>query len=187
MQRNLGEQPRILVLGVGNVLLSDEGTGVHLINKLQQEYGFSDNVTLLDGGTLGMRLLGPISQASCLIAVDVALRGKRPGSIVRLTLNDIRTGAGVKNSMHQVSFIETLLLAEMMELLPPIVIIAIEPQDMQTMGMSLTPALAGKMDELCARVLEEIVQAGGAFYEKTGVIESASLKTNLLDCNHPAV
>jgi hydrogenase maturation protease len=155
------ENRSILVLGVGNVLLSDEGTGVHLVNKLARDFTFSENVTLLDGGTLGTRLLGPISTSSFLIVADIAVHGSPPGTLYRLTMEDLRAGIEAKNSMHQVSFTETIALAEMMEILPPLVVIAIEPQDMHTMVPELTPAIAAKMGDMTALVLKEIERAGG--------------------------
>ena len=60
----------ILVLGVGNILLHDEGVGVHVLRNLEKNYSFSENVTLIDGGTLGMRLLDTMSQADVMIVVD---------------------------------------------------------------------------------------------------------------------
>jgi hydrogenase maturation protease len=157
------EHSHILVLGVGNILLCDEGAGVHLIKRLERTYRFSDNVRLLDGGTLGTRLLDPISQATRLIVADVALRGMAPGTITRLTMDDIPLGAGPKNSMHQVSFTETLALAGMLDMLPPTVIIAIEPQDMTTMSVEVTKVIADCMDAFCAAVLREIELAGGGY------------------------
>jgi hydrogenase maturation protease len=162
------DTPLILVLGVGNLLMSDEGAGVHLINMLERGFTFSANVRLLDGGTLGVRLLDPISQSSFLIVADVAVRGKPPGTVCRLTLDDVRSAVGIaaKNSMHQVSFTETLALAEMMEILPPTVIVAIEPQDIQTLRTELTPAVAEKMNDLAGQILKEIKAAGGSFRMK---------------------
>ena len=70
-------EKHILVLGVGNLLLGDEGAGVRVIEKLEDEYAFSNNVELYDGGTLGLRLLEPICQASIAIVVDSVLCGRR--------------------------------------------------------------------------------------------------------------
>jgi hydrogenase maturation protease len=158
----------ILVLGVGNLLMSDEGAGVHLINILERDFTFSENVCLFDGGTLGIRLLDPIDQSSFLIVADIALRGCPPGTIYRLTLDDVHAAIGIsaKNSMHQVSFTETIALAEMMEILPPTVIVAIEPQDMQTMRPELTTVVAEKMNDLAEHILKEIRAAGGSFRKK---------------------
>jgi hydrogenase maturation protease len=157
------ENSHILVLGVGNALMSDEGVGVQCIHQLEQSYSFSGNVQLLDGGTLGMRLLDSIRHASCLIVVDAALRGSIPGTITRLVLDDIKTENAPKHSMHSVSFSETLAIAASLDILPPTVIIGIEPLDITTMSVSLTSEIAKKLDALCLRVLDEIKIAGGSF------------------------
>jgi hydrogenase maturation protease len=157
------KSPKILVLGVGNALMSDEGVGVHCIDRLEAFYCFSENVRLFDGGTLGMRLLGPISEAAFLIVVDTALQGFEPGVISKLSVEDIRARSTEKHSMHELSFSETLFIAEAMGYLPPTTIIAIEPLDIVTFSAVLTPPLAEKLEDLCHRVLDEIKKAGGAF------------------------
>lgn len=153
----------ILVLGVGNILMSDEGAGVYAVRKLEQQYIFSENVTLLDGGTLGMRLLHPISCADFLIVADTAMRGLKPGAVSRLSVDDVSQGHMLKNSMHQLSFSETLAMAGMMNILPETVIIAIEPADITTMSIDCTPEIALGIDEMCTQLLSEIGSHGGTF------------------------
>jgi hydrogenase maturation protease len=83
--------PKILVLGVGNILFTDEGVGVRAVETLLRDYSFSDNVTLMDGGTLGTRLMDPIMQCQRLIVIDAVLGGDEPGSVYRLTGDDLRS------------------------------------------------------------------------------------------------
>jgi hydrogenase maturation protease len=156
----------ILVLGVGNILCSDEGAGVHCVHRLQERYSFPENVRLLDGGTLGMRLFAALQESSYCIAADVATCGFPPGHIMRLGIDDISRNCAPKNSMHQVDFSETLIIAESIGILPPTVIIAIEPHDMETLSLSLTPPVAEKIDEMCTRILDEITSAGGSYKPK---------------------
>ncbi|MGD9089902.1 MAG: hydrogenase maturation protease, partial [Desulfobacterales bacterium] len=108
-------QKQILVLGVGNILLKDDGIGVRIVEKLQQEYAFSPNVRLLDGGTLGLRLLEPITGADVLIVVDAIISGQPPGTIERLPLAVLRKRISIKNSLHQLDLLETLAHAEFLE------------------------------------------------------------------------
>jgi hydrogenase maturation protease len=156
----------ILVLGVGNILCSDEGAGVHCVHRLQERYSFSRNVRLLDGGTLGMRLLGALLESSYCIVADVALYGFPPGHLMRLGMDDISGSCAPKNSMHQLSFSETLVIAKSMDILPPMTIIAVEPGDIETPSLSLTPPVAGKIDEMCLLILDEIIAAGGSYAKK---------------------
>jgi hydrogenase maturation protease len=157
----------ILVLGVGNILMSDEGAGVYAIRRLQEMYTFSSNVFLLDGGTLGMKLLYSISNASSLIVADTAILGKTPGTISRLSINDIRMRTVLKNSMHQLSFSETLTMAEVMGILPLSTIITIEPVDISSLSVRLTDAIEQQMESFCSILLNEIKVTGGSFSLKS--------------------
>jgi hydrogenase maturation protease len=158
---------RILILGVGNVLMSDEGAGIYTIRKLEERYRFSDNVTLLDGGTLGMKLLHSISRADHLIVADTAIRGLTPGTVSRLTLNDIRLSASPKSSMHQLSFADVLALAEMMQILPETVIISIEPADIKSMNTICTTEVYAGINIMCSFILSEVTAAGGKYWRNT--------------------
>lgn len=160
------EKKRILVLGVGNILMSDEGAGVYTVRKLEEKYRFSDNVTLLDGGTLGMKLLHLISCADHLIVADTAIRGLTPGTVSRLSTNDIRLRTSSKNSMHQLSFSETLALAEMMQILPETVIISIEPADIKTVNTCCTAEVNAGINMMCSFILDEITAAGGSYWRR---------------------
>src|SRR5512143_3162034 len=92
---------RILVLGVGNILLKDEGVGVRVIEQLQAEYLFSPNVRLMDGGTLGIRLLDDITGADHLIVVDAVRNDQPPGTLYRLPAEELTRCVSFKNSLHQ--------------------------------------------------------------------------------------
>lgn len=165
---------RILVLGVGNVLLKDEGLGVHLVHRLQASYEFSDNVELLDGGTLGLRLLDPITQADHLIVVDAVQNGAKPGTIHKISAEALSTRVTFKNSIHQLDLVETLAYAEVLGRRPTCVILGIEPLDIAPWGTSLTPPVAAKVKTLESLVLEEIHQAGGSWRLKSDGAPEAS-------------
>ena len=75
---------RALVLGVGNILFSDEGIGVRTVERLQRYAALPDNVVLMDGGTLGIRLMDAIMDCDVLVVVDAVLGGGEPGTIYRL-------------------------------------------------------------------------------------------------------
>jgi hydrogenase maturation protease len=152
---------RILVLGVGNILLKDEGIGVRIVEKLQADYRCSQNVELLDGGTLGLSLLTPIASADYLIVVDAVQNGQPPGTIYRLSVDVLEKRISFKNSLHQLDLVETLAYAEMVGTRPEAVIIGIEPEDISPWGLELTSTIQTKFSELCARVVEEIQSAGG--------------------------
>jgi hydrogenase maturation protease len=151
----------ILVLGVGNILLKDEGVGVRLIEHLQAEYAFSPNVRLMDGGTLGIRLLDDITAADHLIVVDAVRNDQPPGTLYRLPAEELKRCVSFKNSLHQTGLLETLAYAEMLGQRPTTVVVGIEPADISPWGTELTPSIRKRLDDLAEKVLEEIQRAGG--------------------------
>lgn len=157
------EQKRILVLGVGNILFTDEGIGVRAVEALERLYEVSANVTLMDGGTLGTRLMDPILNCEMLIVIDAVLGDGPAGSIYRLTGDDLRKSLAFKDSMHQTDLVDTLIMCEIVGNRPEAVIIGMEPQDYHTMALELSPVSQERQEALMGFVLEEIVKAGGTY------------------------
>jgi hydrogenase maturation protease len=166
------QQKRILVLGVGNTLLKDEGIGVKVVEKLQSGYSFSSNVELMDGGTLGLRLLDPISNADYVIVVDAVQNAQPPGTLYRLPADDLAKRVTFKNSLHQLDLVETLAYAEILGNRPEAVIIGIEPADISPWGTELTEPIAALLPEMCSRVLKEIESAGGSYVPQSDCVET---------------
>lgn len=160
-------KPNITILGVGCLLLTDEGFGCHVIKKMHDEYRFSDNVSVLDGGVLGMNLLGLISEAEYLIVIDIIRNNKEPGTMYRIDDEDIPDRIRAKNSLHQVDFLETMTLCRHgLDKVPKAVIFGVEPEDMETYSVELTPTVQNRMDEIIEKVLEELVSLGGSYSKK---------------------
>ncbi len=157
------ERKRILVLGVGNILLKDEGVGVRVIEELQARCSFSPNVELMDGGTLGVRLLDPIAAADYVIVIDAVQNGGLPGTVYRLPADVLDARVSFKNSLHQLNLVETLAYAEMLGNRPDAVIIGIEPEDISPWGTEMTDTVRVRVPELIAGVLKEIEHAGGTY------------------------
>ncbi len=154
--------PKILILGVGNILYTDEGVGVRAVEHLQATYDFSDNVTLLDGGNLGMRLMQPIMESDYCIVLDAVLAGDAPGTVYRLTGNDLRKSLAFKDSMHQSDLVDTLIYCELLGKRPETVVIGMEPFDFQTMAVELSPTIAERLPAMIDIALQELHAAGGS-------------------------
>ncbi|MBF0413506.1 MAG: HyaD/HybD family hydrogenase maturation endopeptidase [Desulfamplus sp.] len=151
---------KIMVLGVGNILYSDDGFGIKVIQELEAKYSdlIPDNVTIVDGGVLGINLLGVISGADRLIVVDTILNHGKAGDIHRLEGDAIPNRILGKNSMHQVDLLEALSLCRLMGNVPKVVIIGVEPYDITTLNPELTPATARQVDRVVAMVIQEITK-----------------------------
>ncbi len=154
---------KILVLGVGNILYTDEGVGVRAVERLMQNYTFSDNVTLMDGGTLGSRLMDPLLNCTHVIVVDAVLGGDEPGSIYRLTGEDLRKSLAFKNSMHQTDLVDTLIMCDLVGNRPEAVVIGIEPEDYSTLCPDISSTTQACLDQAVEIVLNEIDALGGTF------------------------
>ncbi len=148
--------PKITILGVGNVLFCDEGVGVRVVEALMQQYSFPSHVTLVDGGVLGLNLLGVISEADHLIVVDAIRNGGSPGTLYRLTGEDIPKRIYAKNSLHQVDLLEALTLCQALDHVPETVILGVEPADIESLSIELSPVVKEKFNSLIDLVMKEL-------------------------------
>lgn len=155
----------VMIIGVGCILYSDEGFGVRVVQEIQKCYTFPENVSLVDGGVLGVNLLGVISQPDYLIVVDAIRNKGNPGDLYRLEGDAIPERIRAKNSLHQVDFLEALTLCQALDKVPETVIIGVEPADIDTLSIELTPATSDKIDPVIEMVLAELDRLG-VTYEK---------------------
>ncbi len=146
---------KILLLGVGNILLGDEGLGVHAVNRLRDQ-GLPENVEAIDGGTLGLELLYLLEDVSKMIVVDCLDAGAEPGEIFRFRPEDIRVKGKVELSFHDLGLMEVLTLAETMGKLPDTVIFGMQPQRIKEWSMELTPVVEEKLPRMMELVMQEI-------------------------------
>lgn len=151
---------RILVLGIGNILLSDEGVGVHAAAALQRRYRLPDCVEVVDGGTAGMELCGYIAGADCLIVIDAVRVGQPPASIVTLADDEVRAFFKTKLSPHQVGLSDLLATLKITGESPSrVVLVGVQPKSLD-MGMELTPEVAARMDRVLDAVVGELARHG---------------------------
>jgi len=157
-------RPRITVLGVGNILFGDEGFGVKVVERLSRRYTFSDRVRLVDGGVLGVGLMGVIAATDVLIVVDAVRNQKPPGTLCRLQDQDIPKRILDKTSLHQVDLPEVLALCAAIDQQPEtIVVVGVEPEDMTTLSLELTSTVNARVDDAMAMVLTELDRLGETY------------------------
>jgi hydrogenase maturation protease len=158
---NLPPEPRILVLGIGNILNTDEGVGVEAINRLRAVYGEEpDGFELLDGGTLGLNLLPLVDDASHLLVIDAVDAGAPPGTIVELENEAIPMFNGSKLSEHQLTFSEVLGLAMLRKTLPQdLVLLGVQPDDLK-LHIGLSAVVDAAMPQLLERVAARLERWG---------------------------
>ena len=151
---------RVVVLGIGNILLSDEGVGVRVIERLDQTYRLPPEVEIIDGGTCGMEMLEQLEDLDALIVVDCVRFGQPPATPVLLRDDDVPVFFKTKLSPHQVSLSDVLASLEFTNRAPKrTVIIGMQPASLE-LGMELTPAVAARVDELLAMTVAELRAIG---------------------------
>ncbi len=153
----------ILVLGIGNILLHDDGLGVRAVERLQATCALPESVQALDGGTLGLDLLPYLRGVSDLLLLDAVQAGREPGALVRLEGDAIPEALAVKMSMHQVGLQELLAASRFLGTLPPhIVLWGLQPASLEW-GEGLTPVVAAGLDGLVRAATEELRSWGTGF------------------------
>lgn len=109
----------VLILGIGNTLLSDEGVGVHVVQNMQSNYAEISSIEYLDGGTLSFTLAEPIARADGLIVVDAARMNTPPGTVNVFQDHELDTYlSGNRQSVHEVSLSDLLDIARLSENMP---------------------------------------------------------------------
>jgi hydrogenase maturation protease len=138
----------ILVLGLGNILLQDEGIGVRVVQQLQQDYLLPAQVEILDGGTAGMALYEHIIDRTHLIVIDAVNTGQPPGTLVTLEHAAIPAYFRTKVSPHQMALSDILAALQIGgQTLPEIILLGIVPVSLQT-GIGLSDSVGDKLGTL---------------------------------------
>ena len=148
-------RPSILILGVGNILLSDEGVGVRIVEAMEG-WELPDNVELFDGGTASVDLLDSLANRDKVIIIDAVKGGNEPGTLYRFTPNDVTIQRQNFTSLHQVGLLETLTMARYLGCAPQeVVIYGIEPKKV-SWGLELSPEVAAVVIRVIELVLAEL-------------------------------
>ena len=149
---------RTAILGVGNLLMKDEGIGVHVVQACER-LRLPENVEAIDGGT-SIELASLVEGFERLVVVDAALAGGEPGQIYRFTLDEIEPGRSPLLSGHDFGIPQTLRACALAGNAPErIIIVGVEPKQIDW-GLELSPELERKMPEIIERALGEIEPGG---------------------------
>lgn len=149
---------QILVLGLGNILLGDEGVGVRVVERLLAEGNLPPEAEFIDGGTCGMDLLDSIASARHLIVVDAVRSGAEPASVVRLEGEQLPVFFRSKLSPHQTGLGDLLATLSLHDQAPAnVIVVGCEPVCLD-LGLELSPAVAARVPEMAALVRSELAR-----------------------------
>jgi hydrogenase maturation protease len=152
----LSENAPVLVLGLGNILLKDEGVGVRVVEALEARGGCPAGVELLDGGTSGMDLIDRIGGREVVVIVDALATDEPPGTLIRLDGEQLDEGLHTRMSPHEVGLADVLGLLRLMEASPGrVVLYGIVPASLD-LGLELTEAGARGRDAAVSAIEAEL-------------------------------
>lgn len=151
---------KVLVMGIGNLLLQDEGAGVRAVEAFERNYTFPDCVEMLDGGTSGIELLQYIVGRDVLILVDVVRTGSPSGTLSRFEGDEVPSLFQKKISPHQLGISDLLATSKLLGSIPEkVVLIGIEPKSIET-GIELTDEIAACIDRVAEMIAQELRSLG---------------------------
>lgn len=147
---------RIVVLGVGNELLSDEGVGIHVVKEIQQKNIFPPEIEVMEGGTDGFGLINIITDTDRLIVIDSIKGGSEPGTLYKFDIEDAPgTPDLFKTSVHQIGILEVINLSSLIGKTPKTTVIGVEPKSITT-GMELSEDVRAKIPRVIELIKEEV-------------------------------
>lgn len=143
---------KVLVLGIGNTLLADEGVGIVAMRELEARFGAREDIEFLDGGTLSFTLAVPIGECSALLVIDAAELGAVPGTVRSFEGEEMDRflGENRKSSVHEVGLLDLMSVSRLTGHWPSRrALVCIQPA-LVDWGEALTPAVAAALPEICA-------------------------------------
>lgn len=148
--------PRMVVVGIGNVIRSDDGFGVRAMQRLERDPRVPAGVSFLDGGTLGIELLSYVSDSSHLLLLDAIDRRERPGTLFRMANDELR-GLPCAASVHQVGLADLLATLPLVSSAPrEIVLLGVQPLSTDW-GTQLSAPVEAALDPLVEAAVEQLV------------------------------
>jgi hydrogenase maturation protease len=147
---------RISVLGLGNILLTDEGVGVHAINAIKERYTFSPEIEIIDGGTMGLDLLPIFQTQDKILIIDAVDFKKEPGHVGTIEGNKIPSVLNTKLSVHHIGLSDLLFTAKLTRTTPlEVYLVGIQPKSLDV-GLDMTDEIRVKLDSMIDLVIQKL-------------------------------
>lgn len=155
----MAKKKRYLVLGVGNILLKDEGLGVRAVEYIRERYSVPDSVSLIDGGTGGLNLLSLMRDFDHIIIVDAVAPRTTPGALYRIPGRELPKSPPLMTTAHQLGVQDMLAIAALEGCEAEVVVIGMEPKEV-SVGLELSVVVREKLPEVAGMVAKELKGLG---------------------------
>lgn len=163
----------LLILGLGNLLCSDDGLGALVAQRIAESRTCPDEVKILDGGTLGLALLPYLEDAERAILVDAIQAEAPPGTLVRLEGEEVGPAVAARLSVHQVGVSDLIEAARWHDRVPPTLVLLGSVPETTELGVGLSPSVQATFPELVDLVCEEARRLGYPLEKRAGDDPSA--------------
>ncbi len=151
---------KIAVIGVGNILFMDEGVGIYAGRMLEANYRFEPEIEIIDGGTLGFRLMDYFEAYDKVVILDTVSIDDLPGSIYNLPADALMGLGDYRQTVHEVEVVGMLEVCSMLDKMAEVNIVGIIPQDIQSVEINLTNALKKALPSLIEQIIRALADAG---------------------------
>lgn len=165
---------RVLIAGVGNVLLGDDGVGPYIINLLNARYAFGPDIEIEDFGTPALDFIDNIVGREALIVIDSVDNGAAPGTVTLYRKEDIvRNAPSVRMDPHSPALVESILTADLFGGSPPSVVLVGITGASYKAGCELSPAVENAVANAIETVLRELDRLNVSYEQKTVAADAA--------------
>jgi hydrogenase maturation protease len=150
----------VTILGIGNLLMGDEGVGIHVIDSIYSTYSFSPAINFIDGGTIGIDLIPYFEECKKMMIIDAVDSQEEPGYIVTLENDAIHYRFNTKLSLHHAGLSDVLSIIKLQEIdAPDMILIGIQPQIVE-MGLELSATVGDKMPQIINIITNKLTEWG---------------------------
>jgi hydrogenase maturation protease len=149
-----------VVIGIGNILFRDEGIGIYASKYLEHNYSYSDELTVIDGGTLGFKLMTYYQSYDKVIILDTVSIKDSAGSIYNLPSQELLDLGTYRQTAHEVEVVEMLEICSMLESMAEVKIMGIVPKDIESVLIDLTDEMKSAFDSFIDAIIKELESTG---------------------------
>ena len=160
---------KIGILGVGNLIVGDEGFGVHTVRYLEEHYEFPDTVLIKDGGTAGIYMSPFLEECDPVLVIDVVDIDAEPGSMHYYSSDDVKAGKiSTRMSPHQLGLLEVLEICKLRDAAPETLeFYCVVPQKLDT-STELSDVVAPRVKEISDIILKRLAELGVEVTQRAG-------------------
>ncbi len=155
----MSSNKEVVVIGLGNILMEDEGIGVHVVNHLEQNYRFKPEIEIVDGGTSGLDLLPFFGPDKTILLIDAVNYDMEPGTVGILEDEAILAQLDPKISLHHLGLSDLISISELTDRkAKKMTLLGIQPESMENLDLEMTDTIKGVFDKVvenALRILDE--------------------------------